>query len=92
MRAGVQTYKGRDMANNPTGSDGIPGDLDQRAARELLMEASLIISSFRNKVANAGYPFQLPPGTAKIITEIDLLLHPPTSEKVSKQILDKHAA
>lgn len=80
------------MSNNPAGHNHIPAPLDQKAARDILAEAALIISSFRNKVAASGYPFQLPPGTARIITEIDLLLHPPTSEKVSKQILDKHAA
>lgn len=79
------------MGNNPAGNNHILAPIDQTAARDLLMEASVIISSFRNKTANAGYPFQLPPGTARIITEIDLLLYPPSSEKVSKQILSKHA-
>ena len=92
MCAGVQ-YTGRLAGRDIKGRDVADTDiLDSKAARDLLMESAVIISSFSHRVEAAGYPFQLPPGTKRIITEIDMLLHPPTSEKVSKQILSKTGA
>lgn len=49
------------------------------AARELLAEACVIISSFRNRLSNAGYPFPEPPRARHLISEIDALLNPPAS-------------
>lgn len=51
-------------------------ELDPTAARELLQEAALIISSFKNKLCASGYPFREPPGVSRIIQEIDRLLDP----------------
>lgn len=45
--------------------------LRERDAVDLLMRAALIVSSFRNKNAKAGYAFCEPPGTDALIVDID---------------------
>ncbi len=62
------------------------------AARELLAEAALIISSFQRRVQDAGYPFPLPPGTRTILNRIDGFMHPEESGRLRKQILSKTGA
>jgi len=41
----------------------------------LLLEAAVIISSFRNRNAASGYQLREPPGTDAILTRIDKLVH-----------------
>jgi hypothetical protein len=43
----------------------------------LLMECSLILSSFRWKLEKAGYPFREPPNLNQTLAQIDALCFPP---------------
>ena len=38
---------------------------------ELLMQSALMLSSYRRKTADSGYPFREPPGAAQLIADID---------------------
>ena len=42
---------------------------------DALMRAALIISSFRRRLSQTGYPFREPPETEKIIADIDALVN-----------------
>jgi hypothetical protein len=43
----------------------------ERELEELLMQSALLLSSFRRKNTDAGYPFREPPGVAELIRDID---------------------
>lgn len=47
----------------------------EHARTELLMRAALVISTFRNKNREAGYPFREPPDAGKILLDIDSLVN-----------------
>ena len=42
-----------------------------RQLEELLMQAALMLSSYRRKGADSGFPFREPPGANQLILDID---------------------
>ena len=42
-----------------------------RQLEDLLMQSALMLSSYRRKVADSGYPFREPPGAQQLIADID---------------------
>ncbi len=63
-----------------------------RDARETLMQASLVLSSFRWKLQKAGYPFCEPPGVTAMLRDIDALCFPEPEKQNKKQGKAKAAA
>jgi hypothetical protein len=43
----------------------------ERQLEELLMQSALMLSSFRRKNTDAGYPFREPAGVGELIRDID---------------------
>jgi hypothetical protein len=61
----------------------VPAPLDPNA-HETLCAASLIISSFRWKLRENGFPFKEPPGVDAIIRDIDALCFPDVPKSKQK--------
>lgn len=59
-------------------------------ARQTLMHASLLLSSFRWKLRKAGYPFCEPPGVDAMLRDIDTLCFP-EPEKIKQKTKAKAA-
>lgn len=49
--------------------------------RELLAAASITISSWRWKLADAGHPFREPPGVSELLKAIDRAVFPHLADK-----------
>lgn len=49
--------------------------------RELLARASITISSWRWKLADAGHPFREPPGVSDLLKQIDRAVFPHLADK-----------
>jgi hypothetical protein len=47
----------------------------EHTLKAALMECALIISSFKNRNSQAGYPLREPPGSSAIISTIDALVN-----------------
>lgn len=58
-------------------------DLDE--ARAALAHASVIISSYRWKCRDAGYPFREPPEVDALLARIDRLLFPELQTRVTRK-------
>jgi hypothetical protein len=55
-----------------------------RDAKSTMCGAALLISSFKWKLAKAGYPFTEPPGVDAILRDIDVLCFPEENKKQGK--------
>ena len=73
--------------NNPAD----PESKFQRDAKATMCSAALLISSFKWKLAKAGYPFCEPPGVDAILRDIDALCFP-DPEKIKQKTKAKAAA
>jgi len=60
-------------------------------ANILLMECSLLISSFRWKLREAGYPFREPPNVDRTLARIDATCTPEPDLRRSQQRRDSKA-
>lgn len=58
---------------------------DSDEARAALAHASVIISSYRWKVRDAGYPFREPPEVDSVLARIDRLLFPELQTRVTRK-------
>lgn len=56
-----------------------------RDARSTMCGAALLISSFKWKLAKAGYPFSEPPGVDAILRDIDALCFPEPEKQNKKR-------
>lgn len=63
-----------------------------RDAKSTMCGAALLISSFKWKLAKAGYPFSEPPGVDAILRDIDALCFPEPEKQNKKQGKAKAAA
>lgn len=54
-------------------------------ARAVLAHASVIISSYRWKTRDAGYPFREPPEVDSLLARIDRLLFPELQTRVTRK-------
>ena len=77
----------------PTHQAPMSSDTSPDPVAALLIEAALIISSFRNRNAQSGYQLREPPGTDTILSRIDKLVHADKPEKTEPvKIQRKRAA
>jgi hypothetical protein len=58
---------------------------DADEARAALAHASVIISSFRWKLRDAGYPFREPPEVDALLARIDRILFPELQTRVTRK-------
>lgn len=64
------------LADTPASAPAQSAQPATNADHLLLMDCALIISSFRWKLREAGYPFPEPPNTQRTIARIDAVCFP----------------
>lgn len=66
-------------------TDSTAPEINPDEARAALAHASVIISSFRWKVRDAGYPFREPPEVDAILARIDRILFPELQTRATRR-------